>query len=403
MKLYLFTENFPFGKSETFLESEMPFLSEKFSKIIIIPLYPQEGLRKMPDNVTVWQPLLNCNPKDKTKLLQAGIFNLSPFSFAVKEFFAKKVYLNKNWIWNFFTSLLLFRDIYANKKLLSKLYSQIEKEDKLYFYWGDKSALLIPYLKKKIKNTVFVRFHRTDIYEEMRSGYIPFRKYLFSAIDCFIPIAEDGRKYLINHYADIQPNKIHLSRLGVFDNGLNPEKAENKIFHLLSCSYLVPVKRVNLIVEALKYVDFEIKWSHIGSGILFDKIKKETENLPSNVHTNFLGALSNKDVMDFYRQKHIDLFINASESEGVPVSIMEALSFAVPAMATNAGGTSEIVDDSIGKLLDVNISAQEIAEAINLFAKSNSKNLRENARKRWNERCNAEKNYTEFVEFMIRN
>jgi glycosyltransferase involved in cell wall biosynthesis len=400
MRLFLFTENFPFGKSETFLENEIPFLSEKSTEVVIIPQYKQDGLRQMPDNVTIWQSLLNFNPKDKKRLLSAGMFNLSPFGFAVKEFFRKKIYRKKSHLWNFFTSLFLFRSIYANKKLKQKLYSEIEKDDKLYFYWGDKSALLIPYLKKKIDNTVFVRFHRTDIYEEMRNGYIPFRKYLFPAIDWFVPIAEDGRKYLINHYPDIQSDKIHLSRLGVFDKGLNPERKDDDIFHLLSCSYLVPVKRVNLIVEALKHLDFEIQWTHIGAGRLFDNIKSEAENMPSNVRTNFLGMLSNREVMDFYRQNHVDLFINVSASEGVPVSIMEALAFGIPVMATDVGGTAEIVDNQVGKLLEANVSAQEIAEAIKSFAFSQTSSFRNNARNRWNERSNAEKNYKEFMAFL---
>ena len=104
--------------------------------------------------------------------------------------------------------------------------------------------------------------------------------------------------------------------------------------------------------------------------------------------------------MDFYRQNHIDLFINTSRSEGVPVSIMEAFSFGVPAIATDVGGTGEIVDNSVGKLLDVNVSPQEIANAIKLFAVSDTSEFRKNARNRWNERYNAEKNYREFAGFL---
>jgi hypothetical protein len=92
------------------------------------------------------------------------------------------------------------------------LFAEIKDEDKIYFYWGDKSALIIPFLKKNIKNTVFVRFHRCDIYEEMRNGYIPFRRYLFLAIDWFVPISEDGKNYLVNNYEFINPAQINVSR-----------------------------------------------------------------------------------------------------------------------------------------------------------------------------------------------
>ena len=402
MRLYLFTEKFPYGKHETFLENELPFLAEKFEKVIIVPLYIDDDLRKTPCNVDVWEPILSFNPKKKRKLLLSGIFNFSPFSFAIEEFFYKKVYADKSWIWNFFTSLLEFRAIYANKKLWIKLFAEIKNEDKIYFYWGDKSALIIPFLKKNIKNTVFVRFHRFDIYEEIRKGYIPFRKYLLPAIDWFVTISEDGRKYLTDNYTFVDSKKIFVSRLGVFDNGLNAGKKDNNVFHLLSCSNMTRVKRICLIIESLRHVDFEIKWTHIGTGKLRDEIINAVKVLPPNIHVNLLGLLSNKEVLDYYQHNYIDLFINVSESEGVPVSIMEAFSFGIPAVATNVGGTGEIVDDSVGKLLDINVSPKEIAETIKSFAVSDISSYRNNARNRWSELCNARKNYEGFVEFLSR-
>ena len=85
MRLFLFTDKFPYGKQETFLENELPFLSQKFEEIIIIPLHKTDELRKIPHNVKVWQPILAFNPKNKKKLLLNGILNFSPFLFAMKE------------------------------------------------------------------------------------------------------------------------------------------------------------------------------------------------------------------------------------------------------------------------------------------------------------------------------
>jgi len=122
--------------------------------------------------------------------------------------------------------------------------------------------------------------------------------------------------------------------------------------------------------------------------------------LPSNIHVEFSGSLPNKGVLNFYQQKHVDLFINVSASEGVPVSIMEVLSFGIPVLATDVGGTSEIVDNQVGELLKTDISANEIAKKITHLASQNLDELRKNARIRWNDISNAETNYTEFVEFI---
>ncbi|ADQ79464.1 glycosyl transferase group 1 [Paludibacter propionicigenes WB4] len=401
MRLFLFTNTFPHGFSEAFLESELPFLSEKFEKVTIIPLHKESGGRTLATNVEVWNPIIGFNPNEKFNLLTNGLFNLAPTRFAIKEFFNKKVYLSRKKTWNFFTSLLLFRSMFSNVGLWKQLETKIKPEDKLYFYWGDKSVLMLPTLKSRISNTSLVRFHRTDLYEYAKGGYIPFRDYVFPSIDRFLPISLDGEKYLLKHYANLlNKEQIRVCRLGVFDNGTNPDRDTDTIFHLVSCSYMVPVKRISLIIYALKSIDFQLKWTHIGTGQLHSQLENSAAQLPANIQVEFAGALSNNEVLAFYQQKHVDLFINVSASEGVPVSIMEALSFGIPVIATNVGGTSEIVNNQVGKLLKPDISADEIAKTIQQLANQDLAELRKNARTRWNDVCNAKENYSRFVEFL---
>ena len=80
---------------------------------------------------------------------------------------------------------------------------------------------------------------------------------------------------------------------------------------------------------------------------------------------------------------------------------MEAASFGIPCIATNVGGTGEIISDGDnGILLSENPTEQEIAEAIRAFCwldKEAYEKFRHAARERWDEKYNAEKNYREFV------
>ncbi|MEG1497600.1 MAG: glycosyltransferase, partial [Clostridiales bacterium] len=89
------------------------------------------------------------------------------------------------------------------------------------------------------------------------------------------------------------------------------------------------------------------------------------------------------------------------ESEGIPVSIMEAISFGIPVIATDVGGVNEIVyNDQNGILLDKDFSDNQLIEAINKFAfMPNDEYLkyRDNARNIWEKNYDAEKNYTEFL------
>ena len=61
------------------------------------------------------------------------------------------------------------------------------------------------------------------------------------------------------------------------------------------------------------------------------------------------------------------MFINVSSTEGIPVSIMEAMSFGIPVIATAVGGTPEIVNNENGYLLSKDPSAKELAEVIQNF------------------------------------
>ncbi len=398
--LILLTESFPFGTKETFLESEMNFLADRFSAIHIFPLHGTESCRPQASHVTVHEPFLPFHIKDQRKLLPAGLLNWSPLAFMFREFFLKSVYKHPKQIRVWLAALLVFRAAFANKERLSELSSLLNDQSVLYSYWGDKLAVFIPFLRKISPGfTSVVRFHGTDLYEERKAGYIPFRSVLFPTIDHFVFISEDGKKYLTRKYLQWVHNQ-HLFRLGVPDQGINPQ-GKPCVLHLVSCSYMVPVKRIPLLIEALMLIDMPVKWTHIGSGSQWEEVDRLVKKLPQNVEAELMGALKNSEVIEYYRQTPIDIFMNVSESEGVPVSIMEALSFGIPVIATNAGGTGEIVDEAVGTLLPVAITADELAPAIiQLQQRLQESHLRQNARNRWKERCNAEQQYTSFAAFL---
>ena len=69
------------------------------------------------------------------------------------------------------------------------------------------------------------------------------------------------------------------------------------------------------------------------------------------MRTTFMGYVPNVEIMQFMEESNVDVFINLSTSEGVPVSIMEAQSYGIPVIATNVGGTGEIIDKDNGILL----------------------------------------------------
>ena len=391
--VYLFTDRFPYGIGEAFLNSEMLFLTKAFEKVHVIPLWKDGAMRPVADNVTVCKPLLGFNPKGNMRLVLKGLFCLSPFFFAIPLFFKEKAWKGKKRLWDFMTAFLLIRAAYASLNV------KFDDNALVYSYWGDKSALLIPFLKKKHHITCVSRFHRTDLYEEACGGYKPFRRWLFKSLDVAAPISDDGKRYLLEKYGTDAPRCIEVHRLGVFDHGLNAQ-AGDETFQIVSCSYIVPVKRVAFLAKVIGQLGFKVNWTHIGDGPLRGEVEKETALYPEHVSGTLLGAMPNEKVLEYYSTHHIDLFVNVSESEGVPVSIMEAFSFGIPVAATDVGGVAEIVDDTVGRLLPADVTERQLVDAITAIYNSDKAAMRQNARQRWAEKCDAVRNYSQFCGFI---
>ena len=76
---------------------------------------------------------------------------------------------------------------------------------------------------------------------------------------------------------------------------------------------------------------------------MFDELKQSAERSLHSTEFHLMGNTANSEVMRRYGKMNVDVFVNVSENEGLPISIMEATSFGMPVIATDVGGTSEIV------------------------------------------------------------
>jgi glycosyltransferase involved in cell wall biosynthesis len=189
------------------------------------------------------------------------------------------------------------------------------------------------------------------------------------------------------------------------DFGIKASPSPEGCLNIVSCSFLTEIKRVDKIIDAIKALSesaiyTKITWRHIGDGQLGKYLRgyaSERIGNSSLVDYKFLGNLENLDVYEFYKNNQVDVFLNTSESEGVPVSIMEAMSCHIPIIAPNVGGISDMMQDDSGFLLSEKCSVDEIALVLKkeTFLKNNE--IRENAYKLFLEKYNAEKNYIDFV------
>lgn len=247
------------------------------------------------------------------------------------------------------------------------------------------------------------RTHRYDLYEEENSlGYLPFRKFIAENIDCIYFSSKDTLLYFKEkEYSKTKLPTFKLSYLGTYDHGIKKEKQNKSRIVIASCSYIIQRKRLDLIIRLIKEISdlAEVSWIHIGNGEAEQQIaayaKSELEN-NKRIDYSFLGKMTDEDIFRTYHENDVDYFVNLSDSEGIPVSIIEAMSMGIPVIARNVGGISDAVDNSNGLLIcdeEKNINWRIIAKKIVDIYHSEDYSLKsKNARQKWNDRFNGDSN-----------
>jgi glycosyltransferase involved in cell wall biosynthesis len=270
----------------------------------------------------------------------------------------------------------------------------------VYSYWQSPGALAAVMLKKRFGFKTVSRAHGGDVYAERHNpAYLPLQSAVINELDQLYIISEDGRDYLLNKYPAIR-ERISVRRLGTKDPQGTCQRSADEVIRIVSCSYVVPVKRLELLIDALKLCKNRIEWTHIGDGPLFEQIKLKADELPEHISVRFLGSKKNHEIYEYYSNNKVDFFVNVSSTEGIPVSIMEVFSFGIPAIATDVGGTRELVNQSTGKLLKKDIKPHDLALLIDEMTQLSNEERKElgvKALKTWQEDYNAERNFTSFA------
>lgn len=387
--LFLITNNYPFGKGEEFIENEIKYLSKNFQKIFIISKSNKNNqTREVPKNCEVFK--VNFREYKNIILYLINFFDKLYIYDFYKNFSLLKI-----------KSFLFFQYM---SKIVEKKIIQIIKKEKLnqeeiivYSYWFHFGAYAGSILKRKnlIKKTIS-RAHRYDLYEE--AGVQILKKEILKNIDCVYPCSLHGKNYLINLYKE---NNIKENYLGTIN--FEKFKLKNKSFLIVSCSNLIGLKRVDMIIKTLEILEkeySEIEWVHFGDGIEKEKIENLAKNKLKKIKYIFKGHVSNDEIYKFYKENEVLLFLHLSSSEGLPVSMMEVQSFGIPIVATNVGGVAEIVNDKTGILLSANPEIEEIVEAIKKMinlTKEEYEEYEKNSYENWMARFNATINYNNFI------
>lgn len=359
MRIVYITASFPFGKGESFIIPEIEELARNDNKIELLPFIIRGELNYIPNdkNITISEFRYN---------YIFGLLNL-----------VKLVFLNYAVSREIFIILLkssyntIFKNIYILPIAFQlAIYLKKKNPDHIHVQWGGttSTAGLIIGLLTKISWSITC--HRWDIYENnllsIKSKYSSFIRF----------ISKKGMNDALN--IGVQSNKSFVIPMGVsFSNheiNVTPFKSGD-IFNIVCPANLIDVKGHIYLFESINYLvknSYRVKLYVAGDGYLMKSLVKYVNDNSLDNDIVFLGNLRQSELFDLYIHKNIhcvilpSLDLGGGLHEGIPVSLIEAISFKKLVISTKTGSIPELLNDNLSLTVNDKSSA-ELTEKIVQF------------------------------------
>jgi glycosyltransferase involved in cell wall biosynthesis len=165
--------------------------------------------------------------------------------------------------------------------------------------------------------------------------------------------------------------------IGVIYNGVDTEQFspqgnsnESVALRMLAVSRLTPRKGLRYLLEAAALLKGRYGAEKIGVEIIGEGDEKETlvaeaKRLGIEDVVRFAGRVEHDDLPPYYRRANV--FVLPSLNEGMSNTVLEAIASGLAVLATDTGGTRELVRDGENGFLIEMKSAQDIAEKAGKF------------------------------------
>ena len=102
-------------------------------------------------------------------------------------------------------------------------------------------------------------------------------------------------------------------------------------------------KGIHIAMKALSKCDFDYEYRILGEGAFLEKYRKLCKELNIEDRIKFQGVLAERDQV-FNWLDEIDIYLQPSLTEGLPRTLIEAMSRACPSIGSSSGGIPELLN-----------------------------------------------------------
>lgn len=189
--------------------------------------------------------------------------------------------------------------------------------------------------------------------------------------DCIVTINETMKQGYLKNYNNKEVVKIY----NFLDFDLINKKAEEKLEkdygkYIISVGSLTENKNHKFLIDVFKVLKEKYKISEklliLGDGKEKENLEKQAKELNLSSDVLLLGQKKNP----YKYIKNSELYILSSKSEGLPLTLLEAMNLKKMIICTQNNGTKEVLKNgSCGKFIDEN-NINKAAEKINYYLKN---------------------------------
>jgi len=150
----------------------------------------------------------------------------------------------------------------------------------------------------------------------------------------------------------VDPERITVLPCGVDTRRFSPGARRADPPYVVCVARLVPVKNLRLLLAACRLArdrGREFRCVIVGDGRSRDELVGLRDRLRLRRMVDLVGPAPQREVLAWWRRATAAVL--TSDSEGMPVSLMEAGACGVPAVTTAVGGAPEVVEDGVTGLL----------------------------------------------------
>jgi len=208
--------------------------------------------------------------------------------------------------------------------------------------------------------------HRYDIYDKPPADFTE----RATAAKALVTVSKANRRHIMKNFG-VPKDKIHVIPCGVDTEEFRPQTGPAPIGNIVCVARLAKCKNQKLLLEAcaqLRARGVEFRCVLVGDGSYRAELESLRQQLNLAACVEMVGAANQDEVLAWWKRATIAVL--SSDSEGMPVSLMEAGACGVPAVAPAVGGIPELIADGETGILTPPGSAVALADALEWLLRS---------------------------------